>query len=81
MKIFIYSKENYFIFFNIQYNFVDDIKLTDSLGWMSYATSIRTVICAEEHTNNVILINPVVYYFLFFTFYFSFFFLIFILLY
>ena len=43
-----------------QYNFVDAVQLTDSVGWMSYYPSIKSLACAEKRTNNVIFVNPVV---------------------
>ena len=43
-----------------QFNYVDSIQLTDTLGYMSYYPAIKTIMCAEEHTSNVLLVNPVV---------------------
>lgn len=46
--------------FCFQFNYIDSIQLTDSLGYMAYHPIIKSIICCEEHTNNVILVNPVV---------------------
>ncbi|KAA6403956.1 MAG: hypothetical protein EZS28_000526 [Streblomastix strix] len=40
------------------YNFIADVQMTDRISFMSYSPITRRLYCAEEHTNNVIIINP-----------------------
>ncbi|KAH7820457.1 uncharacterized protein MONOS_7250 [Monocercomonoides exilis] len=40
------------------FNYVADVQLTDSIGWMWYSPVLKRILCSEDHTNNVILIDP-----------------------